>query len=180
MSVVPNDVEICLLTAFDTSNKLVHNPWRHRGFRRMVYAFIRDQAVLMGRHAWSFFPFKHCRNIDPWVVTHDVLFQQKTALEYSHVRFSESLTPLQEIPLKGIWWVLGGCTVFNRVLPYAHSVEAMVVNDAAATLNSVALDEFAIEHTCPNPFDRKMKCVRYARTNHPSISMHSMQAAGIR
>jgi dihydrofolate reductase len=163
------NAEICVLAAVCPTGKLLRNPWRHRGFSIMAKAFLQSQTVIMGKQAWLEYPFKANETITPWVVTTDSLFQQTTRTSFPHVRFAENLDVIHRVvPLKGIWWVLGGFQIYRELLPIAHSMETIVVNDVVGTveLESSQLN-FANVHSCPNPFDYHLRCARYER---PEVS----------
>lgn len=175
------NAEICILAGMCSTGRLLQDPWRHKGFAMMAQAFIRGHPVLMGREAWFDFPFKNDESITPWVLTENLGFQVRTRAQYSHVRFAEDLEVIQSlVPLKGIWWVLGGFSVYKEVFPFAHSVEAVVVTDSTGTVDWQRTQHFDVVHSCPNPFDRNLKCARYERPQISAFHLQQMQGSGVR
>lgn len=176
-----DNAEICVLAAFCSSSRFLRNPWLHKGFSLMARAFLKNQMVLMGREAWFDFPYKDDPDITPWILSTNQAFQLRSRAQYPHVRFAEDLSVLRRIvPLKGIWWVLGGFSVYRAVLDRADSIEAVVVPDSTGTVDLMHKYPFVQTHDCPNPFDYTLKCARYERTQVPALHVHQVQMPGIR
>lgn len=158
------DVEICLLAGLGQNKLWLNNPWQYPGFTELAKMFLKGHTVLLGREAWFDFPLKEDLSITPWVLSRNQYFHMYTRARYSHVRFVDTLDVLHRvIPEKGIWWVLGGHSIYRATLPYATSVEATIVNDAVGRVDLQKPSTFNQTHACPHPFHTTLECVRYER-----------------
>ncbi len=165
--------EICALTALSPNGRVISDPWQYIGFCELAKIFLRDHPALLGIDEWEIFPFKDMPSITPWILTDDYDLQMSIRSRYPHVRFTDSVDLLKYyVPLKGLWWIIGGLTLFSTVEHHLHSIEATVVESADGDF-SISYEQFKIQHTCPHPLAKGFKCVRYERNVSP-IHMHSL------
>lgn len=174
------NAEISLLVAITQAGGVVRNPWDYAGHRRIVEQFLTEHYVLMGRETWFDFPFKENKQITPWVVSDNAEFQMQTRMLHSHAQCVDDLSCIPTVyPPKGIWWVLGGVSLFNYLLPFAYSIEATLVDDAPSAVNLFGQTKFCSIHRCPNPYQATLECVRYERDpdnfSRPRFSLLQMQ-----
>ncbi len=165
--------EISALVALCPSGKLVRNPWQYSGFYKMAWSFLMGHTVLMGREAWNDYPFKECEDITPWIASANQGFQLCARAQFPKVRFTDTLDVVHNVtPPKGIWWVLGGFSVYNALRPVIDCLEATIVNEPRATLDFSLQDGLRKVHDCPNPYDRRLQCARYERKKVSSVQLH--------
>lgn len=165
--------ELCLLVATDENGLLLTNPWRYEGFAALVRDFLKEHTVVMGRDAWFDFPFKEDRVITPWILSSNTHFHMYTKQRYPHAQPIDDIDVIHtHAPPKGIWWVLGGYSVYRSSMRFAHSVEATVVKGAKGVIDLLHLGNFTSTARCTHPYNSKMECAHYAKSeSHSSIQM---------
>jgi len=176
------DIETCLLMATDSQGRWLRNPWQYPDYKKLALEFIQGHTVLMGREAWFDFPFKEDTDIAPWILSNNQHFHMYTKQRYVHACFSESLDVLcQYPPTKGIWWVLGGSSVFRATLPYADSLEVTTIHETRG-LGVLPIPEALKKVSrCPHPYNAAMDCVRYVRQqSYPPLYLQQVQAGRVR